>query len=133
VANIADLNSILIPLFRSRSTADWEAAFRSKKALFGPVYKFSEILSHEQVQGSGLITEVEHPTAGKLPHLGPVIRLSDTPGEIQGPAPLLGQHTRQVLKELGYADVTVDDMCRSGVAMQAEPIEAPSLSHMESQ
>jgi crotonobetainyl-CoA:carnitine CoA-transferase CaiB-like acyl-CoA transferase len=58
---------------------------------------------------------VEHPTLGEIPQLGPVIFLHDTPGEISGPPPLLGQHTLEILKEAGYDDSSISDLLAAGV------------------
>ena len=109
------LTTYLQAIFVTRTSAEWEVAFNREGALFGPVFTFSQILSHPQVQQSGLIQTVEHPTAGEIPQLGPVIFLHDTPGEIAGPPPLLGQHSEEVLREAGYSEDEISAMFDRGI------------------
>ena len=58
---------------------------------------------------------MSHPTLGDIPQLGPVIFLRDTPGQISGPPPLLGQHSQEVLREVGYRDDEIAAMVDAGV------------------
>jgi crotonobetainyl-CoA:carnitine CoA-transferase CaiB-like acyl-CoA transferase len=122
VTNRAALTETLQTTFRSRTTADWEQRFNAERALFGPVLTFSQVLAHPQVTGAGMVTEVEHPTAGTIPQLAPAIQLSRTPGAITAPPPLLGQHTREVLAELGLPDDEVGALLEQGVVAEPDPI-----------
>lgn len=124
VANRDALTATLQDTFGTRTTAEWEERFNTHRALFGPVLTFSQVLAHPQVEQAGLVQTVEHPTAGPIPQLGPVIGMSDTPGRIAGPPPLLGEHTRGVLAELGLEGAQVDELLAAGVA--AEPAEQPT-------
>lgn len=115
-ANKAALNAILEPIFLSKTTEAWAEIFAAKRALFGPVYKFSEILSHPQVVASGLVTTVDHPKLGTINQLGPVIQLSDTPGQISRHPPLLGEHTEELLIEAGLSPAAVQRLFDVGAA-----------------
>jgi formyl-CoA transferase/CoA:oxalate CoA-transferase len=114
---------VLVPLIESvtttRTTKDWEAAFREQHVLYGPVLSFGELLGHEHVQATGIVTSVEHPVAGVLPQLAPTVLMSDTPGVIAGPPPLLGEHTAEVLGEAGYSPAEIAAMLDSGAARVA--------------
>jgi crotonobetainyl-CoA:carnitine CoA-transferase CaiB-like acyl-CoA transferase len=66
----------------------------------------------------GLVTSYEHPERGLLRQFGTLIDLSDTPGRIAGPPPLLGQHTREVLRELGHDDAAVDALVAACVVTE---------------
>ena len=110
-----ELTEYLQRIFLDRTSKEWETSFNEHRALFGPVFTFSQILNHPQVQQAGLVQSVEHPTLGEIPQLGPVIFLHDTPGEISGPPPLLGQHTLEILKEAGYDDSSISDLLAAGV------------------
>jgi crotonobetainyl-CoA:carnitine CoA-transferase CaiB-like acyl-CoA transferase len=111
-----EIKPLLDAEFVKRTTAEWEERFRSRGVLFNPVYSFSEILNHPHVTGSGLIQSVEHPTAGTVPQLGPVLRLGDTPGAIAGPPPLLGEHTAEILAEAGLDGEQIAAFEAEGIA-----------------
>jgi len=61
-----------------------------------------------------MVVEVDHARAGRVKALGHPIKFSATPGEVKRPAPLLGQHTREVLGELGYSAARIDELIREG-------------------
>ena len=63
-----------------------------------------------------LITTTDHPELGPVRTIAPPIRLSETPTSIREPAPLLGQHTAEVLHSLGYSADEIDALTRSGAA-----------------
>jgi crotonobetainyl-CoA:carnitine CoA-transferase CaiB-like acyl-CoA transferase len=121
VAARAELTEYLQAIFLARTSAEWETSFNAEGALFGPVHTFSQILAHPQVQQAGLVQTVDHPTLGEIPQLGPVIFLRDTPGEISGPPPLLGQHSEEVLHEVGYTAEETAAMLEAGVIGQNRP------------
>ncbi len=79
-----------------------------------PVQSMREVLEAEQLRARGFFVEVEHPVAGRITQPGPPARLSATPWRVRGPAPLLGEHTREVLRELGFADPEVEALRREG-------------------
>jgi crotonobetainyl-CoA:carnitine CoA-transferase CaiB-like acyl-CoA transferase len=121
VTNRERLNAILKPIFLQRTTAEWRARFQEAKALFGPILSIPEAVEHEQARATGVVTSIEHDTLGTIPSMSPVIGLSDTPGEIAGPPPLLGQDTAEILRELGYEPDEVQRMVAGGAALVAEP------------
>jgi crotonobetainyl-CoA:carnitine CoA-transferase CaiB-like acyl-CoA transferase len=62
-----------------------------------------------------MLQEMVHPVAGKIKQTGIPIKFSETPGGLDQPPPLLGEHNHQILTELGYSDADVDQMASSGV------------------
>lgn len=72
-----------------------------------------------QVQHLGLLTSYDHPRAGRVKIVGPAVRMSRTPPTVERPAPLVGQHTRQVLSEFGVPDAEIDRLIEAGIAGQA--------------
>ena len=128
VAARKELTSMLKEVFLGRTTAEWQEAFNKHRALFGPVHTIGEALAHPHVVDAGLVQTVQHPTAGEIPQLGPVIFLRETPGRIAGPPPLLGQHTREVLEELGYDTAEIDDLVESGKAGTPESLGAAATA-----
>ena len=117
VANREELKAILNAIFVQRTTAQWRQRFHDARALFGPVLDIPTALEQEQVAHGGLVTHVEHPTLGDIPQLRPIIELSDTPGAISGPPPLFGQHTVEVLEELGYSEAEIARMVAEGTVI----------------
>jgi formyl-CoA transferase/CoA:oxalate CoA-transferase len=109
------LDAILEPVFAAQTSEHWRARFEHAGALFAPVLKVSQILNHPQVTEAGFVTSVEHPTVGTLPQLAPALSLSETPPAIRRPPPLLGEHTDEVLGELGYDPERIDALRADGV------------------
>jgi formyl-CoA transferase len=99
----------------------WEKAFASRtreeiidlvKSMGGdavPMMDYPSLVSHPQVEAVGIITQVDHPTAGPFKVVRPVARFSETKDSIRMPPPLLGQHTEEVLGAAGVARLTRTD------------------------
>lgn len=116
--NIAALVEILGPRFRQRSTVDWLARLEAAGVPAGPVLTVGEMLEHPQTRSRGMVTEVTHTRLGRVRTLGFPIRLTATPGEVSRGAPLLGEHTREVLRETGYSDAEIDRLSDSKAILQ---------------
>ena len=99
----------------TRTRAQWIAEFDAAGVPVGPVHTIGEALEHPQMQARGMIVETEHPQAGSTRSLGCPIHFSDTPTRITRPAPLLGEHTRELLREYGYLDAEIDTLVADGV------------------
>jgi len=121
VENRDGLLSLLRSLFITRTTAEWEPRFRDAGALFGPVLTVSEVLEHPQVRALEAVGSVEHAELGEIPQLRSPITLSETPGGLDRPPPLLGQHTREVLREIGYRQEEIEGLVSSGAAVAGDP------------
>ena len=67
--------------------------------------------------------EVAHPTAGAVKTLGPPVKFSRTPASVRSPAPLYGQHTREVLGEHGFSDAGIDAFLDEGAAVATNGVE----------
>jgi formyl-CoA transferase/CoA:oxalate CoA-transferase len=114
-----ELRDPIATVFRTKTTAEWQPVFNEAGILFSPVHRFSEVFAHPQIADSDFVQEVEHPTVGALKMLGPTVHLSETPGRIASPPPLLGQHTNEVLSELGYDREEIESFTEQGVARDA--------------
>jgi crotonobetainyl-CoA:carnitine CoA-transferase CaiB-like acyl-CoA transferase len=67
-----------------------------------------------------MVREIDHPVAGRIRVVGPPVKLSETPAQVSRPSPLFGQHTAEVLGELGYSTEEIDALAKAGVvALQA--------------
>jgi crotonobetainyl-CoA:carnitine CoA-transferase CaiB-like acyl-CoA transferase len=86
----------------------------------GEVKTHLQAAEDPQVRHMQLVTSYDHPRAGTVKVIGPAVRHSETPATIRRPAPLVGQHTREVLREFGYADDEISAWLASGVAYSDE-------------
>jgi crotonobetainyl-CoA:carnitine CoA-transferase CaiB-like acyl-CoA transferase len=101
------------------TTGAWVARFEAEQVAAGPIYEFDEVFADPQVKHLGLVTEVEQPGYGLARMLAFPVRASATPGAIRRPAPLLGEHTAEVLGELGLPKSEIDRLAAAGVVALA--------------
>lgn len=87
---------------RQGTTAEWNAKLEAVGVPCGPVNRIDDLFDDEHMLVNELVAEIDHPVVGKTRMLGLPIKLSETPGELRGPAPILGQHTDAVLAAAGY-------------------------------
>jgi crotonobetainyl-CoA:carnitine CoA-transferase CaiB-like acyl-CoA transferase len=88
---------------RTRTRDEWHALLVKADVCVGKVYDVEEMVEDPQVQARQMIVEVEHPVHGRVREFGIAIKMSETPGSIRRAAPLTGEHTEDVLKDLGLA------------------------------
>jgi crotonobetainyl-CoA:carnitine CoA-transferase CaiB-like acyl-CoA transferase len=110
-----ELSALLARRFAELPTAEWEKRFADGGVLFAPVNGFDDILNHEQTRAMGYVVDVQHPTAGDLKQIAPVIEMPATPATIRRPPPLLGQHSREILVEAGLSEEEMNRLVNAGV------------------
>ncbi len=96
------LRSLLAPVMRSRTRADWTARLVAAGVPAGPVRPVNEALADPQLAAREMLTRLTHAAAGDITVLGVPVKLSETPGGVRSAPPILGEHTDSVLAELGY-------------------------------
>jgi len=104
----------------TRTSAAWIAAFDAAGVPVGPVHSIGEALSHPQTLARGMVVDLVHPQAGPVRALGCPIHFSATPTSTGRAAPLLGEHTREILGEHGYAEADIDALVAAGVVATAD-------------
>jgi crotonobetainyl-CoA:carnitine CoA-transferase CaiB-like acyl-CoA transferase len=98
-------------------TAEWVERFEKAQVAAGPVYEFHEVFEDAQVKHLGLVVPMEQPSHGTVHALRFPTLLAGAPAPIRRPAPLLGQHTAEVLRDLGYADEEIKRLADSGAIL----------------
>jgi formyl-CoA transferase len=109
VKNRAVLASMIEAITGGRPRADWIARFDEAGLPCGPINDYGQVFADPQIKARGMVASIQHPTLGRLTTIGPPVKFSETPADVSRPAPLLGQHTREVLREAGYTDQELDD------------------------
>jgi crotonobetainyl-CoA:carnitine CoA-transferase CaiB-like acyl-CoA transferase len=115
-ALVQAMNSVL----STRDKADWIAAFDNADVPVGPVNSIGEALEHPQTLARGMVVDLVHPEAGPTRAIGCPVHFSETPTAVERPAPLLGQHTRELLRGYGYDDAEIDRFIADGVVEAAD-------------
>jgi crotonobetainyl-CoA:carnitine CoA-transferase CaiB-like acyl-CoA transferase len=99
----------------TRSYEDWEAILMPHGIPIGAINTIDHVVEHPQVAARGAIVQCEHPVANAVRVVGPPLRMSETPGTVRTPAPLLGEHTDAVLRErLGLSGDDIAALRRAG-------------------
>jgi crotonobetainyl-CoA:carnitine CoA-transferase CaiB-like acyl-CoA transferase len=102
-------------IFLTKTYEEWEALLLPAGIPVGAINDLERVVNHPQVAGRELLKGVEHPVAGKVRVIAPYFKLSETPGGVRSAAPLLGQHTEEVLRErLGLAAAEIERLRSAG-------------------
>ncbi|MCC7326072.1 MAG: CoA transferase [Burkholderiales bacterium] len=99
----------------ARTRDEWIAALDAAGVPAGPVHALGEALTHPHTLARGMVVDLVHPEAGATKAIGCPLHFSATPARVDRPAPLLGEHTREVLRECGYGDAEIDAYVAAGV------------------
>ncbi len=117
--NLAALQTTLTPYFKKRTREEWLAIFDAKGLPCGPVNDVQDMHEDPQAVAREMVITVDHATLGSVKTLGLPVKFSDTPGGVRRGAPLLGQHTREVLSEQGFTSEEIDGLIAEGAVVQS--------------
>ena len=119
LANYPDFRARMEAALGRATTAEWVARMEKGQIAAGPIYELDEVFADPQVEHLGMIAEFEQPGLGHARVLGFPSRASATPASIRRPAPRIGEHTDEILKELGLASEAIDRLVAAGVVARA--------------
>ncbi len=114
-ANRKELAALMETIISQRTVDEWMVALEAIDVLCAPVNGYPELVRHPAVLASGMITEQEHPRAGRFKTIATPVKLEKTPGTIRTGAPALGQHSRQVLGEAGLEAAEIEALASRGI------------------
>lgn len=110
--------------FRERGTAEWIEDLRAVEYPCGPYNLPYEAFDDPQIRVNDYVVDYEHPTIGRYSSTGMPLRFSATPGPVIGRSPMFGEHTREVMAEIGLDTVEVDELVDAGVLLDRPPPES---------
>jgi len=113
--NIDALYATLDEAFLGKTNAEWMTLLQAADCICAPVASYGELVEDPQLRANEYIVEVDHPTEGRIPVVGAPWRFSETPAEIAPAAPELGQHTEEILQEIGYSWEKIGELRERGV------------------
>jgi crotonobetainyl-CoA:carnitine CoA-transferase CaiB-like acyl-CoA transferase len=115
--NTAALVAVIEDRLRERASPEWIEAFEAAGVPVGPVNTIGDMLGDPQVAAREMVIEVDHPRAGRTRAIGMPVKFSEARADLTRPAPLLGQHSREVLAELSYSAEEIAALARDGAVL----------------
>jgi crotonobetainyl-CoA:carnitine CoA-transferase CaiB-like acyl-CoA transferase len=119
--NIDELEREIEAITTTASTHEWIDKLDKAGVVGGPVLTYDEALQDEHVLSRNMVVDVEHPVIGPMKTIGPPAKFSGIDFSVRGPAPWLGQHTAEVLGEVGVDEAEIKDLFTEGVLFDAHP------------
>ena len=120
VRNADALEQLIEEVLRANSTAHWIARLDAAGVPGGPVYTYDQTLADPQVLARRMVVDIEHPRIGPMKMIGLPLKSAGELTQIRTPAPVLGQHTREVLAELGYGEAEAHDLLAAHIVKASE-------------
>ena len=115
IKNVQELDAILSESFKEHTTEDWLTILEDAGVPAGPVASMTEMLGLPQTLAREMVVEVEHSRLGSVKTLGFPVKFSKNPAVISRGAPVLGEHTREILDELGYSEEEIVELQGKGI------------------
>ena len=113
--NIDALEQEIEAVLMTRPTAHWVEKLDAAEVPGGPVYRYDQIMNDPHIKARDMVVEIEHPKIGRMKTLGLPLKSTGELTAIRRPAPWLGQHSEEVLRELGYSAPDIAALFADGV------------------
>ena len=113
----SELYSLVEGILSTRTRDEWLQVLEQHDVPSMPILEREEVFQHPQIRENQMIASINHPHAGRVEMFNIPVRLSETPGTIRRPSPTLGQHTEEVLRELGYDDQGIVELREKKVVL----------------
>lgn len=108
----------------TKPRAHWLAVLEEAGVPCGPILNYAEVFNDPHIQARGMVQEMDHPVGGKVQVLGPAVKLSETPARLTRRSPLFGEHTAELMRELGYSDAEIQELSEAGAVVLGETEQA---------
>ncbi|MQA85886.1 MAG: CoA transferase [Streptosporangiales bacterium] len=115
MAHLEDLEAEIEAITSAQPTAYWIERLDAAGVPGGPVLRYDETLADPHIQAREMVVEIDHPVIGPMKSLGTAMKMSQTKLDVRRPAPWLGQHTTEVLREGGFEEAVIEDLYATGV------------------
>ena len=122
MANLAELVPEIEAALAVRTVDDWLTDLLDAGVPAGPILDYTESLDHPQTLARGMVQHLDHSVEGRIRALGIPAKLSETPGALRSAAPLLGEHTEEVLRSVGYEQAAIDELLTRRSVFSAESL-----------
>jgi formyl-CoA transferase len=104
----------------AKTTAEWMAICEERDIPATPIFSLEEVIEHPQLRAVGLFQKTEHHSEGPIVYVRPATKFAATPASVRVGAPLLGQHSNEILREAGYADSEIAELRARNIVHQKE-------------
>ena len=115
VRHRAALREVLIPIFRTRTSAEWVSVLDAADIMCGPIATYPDVVAHPQVRHNHMVVSFDHPRLGRTAAVGNPLRFSETPTSVRHPAPLPGEHSLEVLLGAGFSVREIAELAAAGI------------------
>jgi crotonobetainyl-CoA:carnitine CoA-transferase CaiB-like acyl-CoA transferase len=116
IRHIREIYAEVAEIFATRTTAEWMALLEDADIPYTPLRTVEGILDDPHLAATGFFSHVEHPSEGTIKSMRTPTTWSDSKADSPRPAPVLGEHSLEILRELGLADESIDDLFAKGIA-----------------
>jgi formyl-CoA transferase len=113
-----ELASLLEETFTTDTTENWLKMLEEAGVVAGPIYNMDQVYKDPQVLARKMLVDLEDPDLGTIHNIGIPVKLSATPGQIRTRAPMLGEHSSEILLERGFSKAEVGELVEAGVVVE---------------